>query len=544
MYVYLPFPFFLSLQIANAHIFAGTSSTSGLAHQKFKGIYTNNQAASVMQGYLAEVLMEMAVVRIKSSPYIGVMVDESLDIATTKKLVTFCKIVHNNELKIEFCANIEVINGTAETIYTAITDWLASVGVNINKVSGFGSDGAAVMTGKRSGVGVRLQQINPRIIHIWCAAHRVALVSYWAAKKVPYLQKVQEILVNIYNFYEYSAPRYNKIRELKNVLGEQVKKFKKPTHVRWLSLQHAIDAVHSSWSALVLGLEHEVANDPSSVGGNKAKGILKEIKCFKFIATICLLRDVLETLGKLSKCFQKDIIDIHLVNSMITATKETISVLDEVDAEPATVQVLLDDIDGSGEYHGIGLECSYRDRLEHFRLRSNFSRNIIEQFDQRFPEHDMKILKDLNTILNPALLPQSRQSIVDHGHDALRHITDVYGENTINSEQTRNAFLQFKFLLNVNRHLNLQKMCMKILSEYSETFPNFASLAAILSTVPLTSVPCERGFSLQNRHVNRYTSRRSVKNCENRMLIAWAANQPDFDENETIRRASIKMNRQ
>ena len=87
-------------------------------------------------------------------------------------------------------------------------------------------------------------------------------------------------------------------------------------------------------------------------------------------------------------------------------------------------------------------------------------------------------------------------------------------------------------------------MCMKILSEYSETFPNFASLAAIVSTVPLTSVPCERGFSLQNRHVNRYTSRRSVKNCENRMLIAWAANQSGFDENETIRRASIKMNRQ
>ena len=114
-------------------------------------------------------------------------VDESLDIATTKKLVTFCKIVNNNQLKIEFCANIEVMNGTAETIYNAITEWLASVGVNIEKVSGFGSDGAAVMTGRRAGVGVRLQQVNPRITHIWCAAHtshRVALVSYWAAKGV------------------------------------------------------------------------------------------------------------------------------------------------------------------------------------------------------------------------------------------------------------------------------------------------------------------------------------------------------------------------
>ena len=398
-------------QIANAHIFAVTSAppaSSVPGHKNFKGILTNHQEPALMQGYLAEVLMEMAAVRIRNSPYIGIMVDESLDIATTKKLVTFCKIVNNNQLKIEFCANIEVMNGTAETIYNAITEWLASVGVNIEKVSGFGSDGAAVMTGRRTGVGVRLQQINPRIIHIWCAAHRVALVSYWAAKGVPYLQKVQEILVNIFNFYEYSAPRYNKIREIKSALNEKVKKFKKPTQVRWLSLQHAIDAVHSSWSALVLGLEHEVANDSTSVGGNKAKGILKEIKSFKFIATICLLRDFLEILGKLSKCFQKDIIDIHQVNSMISATKETIAVFQGVDAEPATVLGLFDDIEVSDKYHGIELTCSYRDRLTHYHLRSNFARNIVAQFDQRFPEQDMKTLKDLNTILNPALLPHGR----------------------------------------------------------------------------------------------------------------------------------------
>ena len=135
---------------------------------------------------------------------------------------------------------------------------------------------------------------------------------------------------------------------MKNALGEQVKKFKKPTQVRWLSLQHSIDAVHSSWSALVLGLEHEVANDSTSIGGNKAKGILKEIKSFKFIATICLLKDFLEILVKFSKCFQKDIIDIHQVNCMVTATKETISVLEGVDAEPASVQALLDDVKGIG----------------------------------------------------------------------------------------------------------------------------------------------------------------------------------------------------
>ena len=162
--------------------------------------------------------------------------------------------------------------------------------------------------------------------------------------------------------------------------------------------------------------------------------------------------------------------------------------------------------------------------------------NISAQFDQRFPEQDMKSLKDLNTILNTALLPQGRQSILDHGHDSLGNIIDINGGNTIKVEQSRNSFLQFKFLLNVNRQLNLQEMCIKLLSEYTEEFPNFSKLVAIVSTVPLTSGHCERGFSLQNRHVNRFTSRRTVKNCETRMVISWAANRPDFDEDKVIRR--------
>ena len=40
--------------------------------------------------------------------------------------------------------------------------------------------------------------------------------------------------------------------------------------------------------------------------------------------------------------------------------------------------------------------------------------------------------------MNSALLLQSRQSLVDN--EALRNITDVYEEYTINSVQTRDAF--------------------------------------------------------------------------------------------------------
>lgn len=56
---------------------------------------------------------------------------------------------------------------------------------------------------------------------------RVALVAFWASKPIPYLRDVNDILVNVYTFYQYSSPRYQKLKELQNVLGKKVKRFKK-----------------------------------------------------------------------------------------------------------------------------------------------------------------------------------------------------------------------------------------------------------------------------------------------------------------------------
>lgn len=85
-------------------------------------------------------------------------------------------------MKIQVCANIDIVAGKADTVYSAIVDWFQSVGVKIRRESDFGSDGALVMTVRHSVVGIRLKKDNPRIIHVWCAAHRLALVSFWAAQ--------------------------------------------------------------------------------------------------------------------------------------------------------------------------------------------------------------------------------------------------------------------------------------------------------------------------------------------------------------------------
>ncbi|XP_025083396.1 LOW QUALITY PROTEIN: uncharacterized protein LOC112557626 [Pomacea canaliculata] len=145
------------------------------------------------------------------------MLDESLDVAVQKKLVIFCRVIDEEVGQTEFAANIEVKDGKADTIMDTIMDFLHDVDVPLERVSGIGTDGAAVMVGRLNGVVVNSRSKNPKLVGTWCVAHRLALVCQWASKSVPYLETVQTTLANIFDFFHYSACRYNKLRELKGV---------------------------------------------------------------------------------------------------------------------------------------------------------------------------------------------------------------------------------------------------------------------------------------------------------------------------------------
>ena len=80
-------------------------------------------------------------------------------------------------------------------------------GISLNKVLGFGSDGASVMTGCRSGVAVCLRGHNPEIISIHCDAHRLALASSQAAHAIVYLKRFDDHLNTLFYHFAKSAVR-------------------------------------------------------------------------------------------------------------------------------------------------------------------------------------------------------------------------------------------------------------------------------------------------------------------------------------------------
>ena len=475
--------------------------------------YRGHDACRDMQKAAAQVCQDHIAKRLRESPFLGIMLDESLDIAVQKKLVIYFKLVVQGAPCVQFGINCEVVNGKARTIVEALRKYLASIGVPLGKIIGIGTDGAATMLGCNNGVVTILRRSNPQLIGTWCCAHRLSLVAHWAGKEVPALTKVEETLVLIFKYFKYSAVRYNTVKEMKRIMQEKVKRFKKPTAVRWLSLHDAVKAAEEGWGSLVMTFEHEAASNEGDTA--KALSLTKDVKTYKFIAMLCLLRDVLDPLTKCSKSFQKDNIDIEEATNMVKATFDVISALPD---HPGThITRLHRSLEDGQGYQNIPFHITERQKRETKATCASFVRHLKTQCDRRFPDEDMVVLKALDKVLNPKHLPMERDQIVTYGDEHLQTLLEAFSQ--LDEETTREDYRMFKFLLHNNRQDNLQQICSRIIKNHAEQFPDFVTLANISLVLPLTSVPCERAFSVQNSVMSTKRSRMTTDHLNNKMLV-------------------------
>ena len=256
--------------------------------------------------------------RLNNSPFIGLVVDESTDVAVYKKLAVYARVVLDGKPSMHFLKDVDIIDGKALTIVTALQNYIEQKGLNFAKVSSLASDGAAVMVGRRNGVGARISStLNPHLVQVHCAAHRLALAAGNACKKVPYYEEFQRTLKQVYFFYANSAVRYESLRALQRVLNDSPSlrtiTLKEPASFRWLSLHQALKAVYEVHPALCLQLDQECA----AKGAPDAKGLLLRLRSVKFVLTMAFLLDALEPITTLSKLFQGDLADISIIRPVV-----------------------------------------------------------------------------------------------------------------------------------------------------------------------------------------------------------------------------------
>ena len=177
---------------------------------------SSEQIIAEMLQCLSLVLEEQILIDLKSSVLFSLMTDESTDIAVFKQLVLVGRYVTDSGVKTSFLCIKDMPNGTADTIEGAILKYMNEKSLEVSKLCAFGSDGAAVMTGRLSGVAVRLTRHNPKMISVHCVNHRLALAAAYASNSIPYLKQFKSILQTLFYFFQNSAVRMANLHAILN----------------------------------------------------------------------------------------------------------------------------------------------------------------------------------------------------------------------------------------------------------------------------------------------------------------------------------------
>ncbi len=274
--------------------------------------YMSDVAANEMIDAMSHVIQQNTDEMLKASPTLSILADESTDLTVDKKLVLYGRVVDPTTFipTTKYLTNIELGDATGKAIANEIVSFLDSKDISIDKLSGFGSDGASVMTGRKNGTTGKLLEQNPALINIHCMAHRLALCTSQAANQVTYLKEYQTTVTSIFYYFKHSANRVHKMKEIQDLLDDPVLRYTEVHDVRWLSFYKAIETIFRTLSSLLtfFGQEKDA----------KGTGISKKLDRYEFVSTTYLMMAVLPVVTRLSLIFQKKDLDVTMVDVCVT----------------------------------------------------------------------------------------------------------------------------------------------------------------------------------------------------------------------------------
>ena len=100
----------------------------------------------------------------------------------------------------------------AQSIYSALLDWLRKKDLQCNKLIGMGFDGAATFAGKKSGVQACLKKHAPHSVFVHCHCHKLQLACVQSANSTEGIKHVYTTPTTLWKFFHYSPKRCQNLK--------------------------------------------------------------------------------------------------------------------------------------------------------------------------------------------------------------------------------------------------------------------------------------------------------------------------------------------
>lgn len=506
-----------------------SNKTSGYA------TYVNQHAVDDMNECISTMLEEELLQKIKSSPANSIMLDESTDTSNSKRLLVYMRYIDGEAqaAKTSYISNIELNDGTSESIFTAVQNCLKEKGIpdNLSSTVAVCTDGANAMFGCRNGVVKKMQGINDKILGIHCLAHRLSLCLSDASKSIPQISKFQDTLKSVFVYYSSSAVRLNRLQGIQDVLNEPMLKYTEPYSIRWLSVSSCVSVILRTIDSLRAALEHDASLKTGDAA--KAKGLLKLVSEFSFVALVHIIMDILQPFTILSKFLQNENLVLSSVKNMIESTKRRLEELQR--SRGAYEEKFYSELQGNIFRNNKLLDPTNSQKLGIDNLKTTYISRVLDEMDKRFPIPTLEMCAKFQCV-EPCSIKVNIEDPT-FGYNCIRDIVQQFCSE-MNIDDVIAEYALYKQVVKNENVTNFEKFCEKFLRENNETFPTISRIIQVGLVMPVTSVPCERGFSTQNRIKSKFRNSLNNKNLDILMRISELGPEK-LNESQLIRAYNI-----
>jgi hypothetical protein len=238
--------------------------------------------------------------------FFSLIVDETSDCTQIEQLC-FCLRTVTDDLEVEerFIGMHNLDRCDAESITNAIINILQKLSLPISNCRGQCYDGAAAMSGHKTGVASRIESMEPRAVRTHCHMHAVNLSVNDTVSSVPVLRDFLQLLQELITFLRNSPKRRVITRVTAESFGCSLTEVRPLCPTRFTVKFHAIDGILKQLLCLPDTLEAIEAQSTDNKVKSTASGFLTSLQKFNFYFGLVLCHWLFERTDRLNTSLQR-----------------------------------------------------------------------------------------------------------------------------------------------------------------------------------------------------------------------------------------------
>lgn len=252
------------------------------------------KCSNIIKNIIEPCLKSELIKEVGDRPY-SIILDESTDVSSEKYMAYMIRYYNTTQKAIvtDFLGFQELYHTTAAALYTAFTEFMKEMSLNLTNLIAIGTDGASNLTGHRNSLYTHLKAEYPQVQLLKCVCHSLSLCAAKACEELP--SSLEYLLRETRNWFAHSPLRLKTYQYLYKSLNSDKKppKLTQLSATRWLAFHAAVDSNIKQWNALKLHFNNIAATGEKCYLARELAGMYNDETHLLYLVFLSpLLKDV------------------------------------------------------------------------------------------------------------------------------------------------------------------------------------------------------------------------------------------------------------